>query len=253
MSIKRTSDAFINFIKTNPENDQYERFKAETEIEKVIHHLSIVERLYPDQVLMLCNRSHPALQFVGSNCSNIFGFNDNEFRNLGVMDFIERIHEDDVEHVKQCFDFMNNTEPYDPIAHRFVLHYRFRKKAGGYIHLRDEKLAIESDNGKYIYFTMFKNITVQEKFYHVKLDIYQVQKGNVLKVYSYNPRQARLGVTPRQQEIIKLIVKGFSTKEIADTLNLSINTVKNHKQALFRKVNVKSSVELINLTAHNGG
>ena len=49
-----------------------------------------------------------------------------------------------------------------------------------------------------------------------------------------------------QNEIIKLILKGFSTQEIADRLNVSVNTIKNHKQVLFRKVNVKSSVELIN-------
>jgi DNA-binding NarL/FixJ family response regulator len=85
----------------------------------------------------------------------------------------------------------------------------------------------------------------------VKLDIFQHTKGNVLKVYTYNPRQSDHSITPRQNEIIKLLIKGFSTQEIADRMNVSVNTVKNHKQVLFRKVNVKSSVELINFAAQH--
>jgi DNA-binding CsgD family transcriptional regulator len=93
---------------------------------------------------------------------------------------------------------------------------------------------------------MFKNISNREKFFHVTLDILQYSKGDVTKVYTFDPRHADHSITPRQNEIIKLIIKGFSTQEIADCLNVSVNTIKNHKQVLFRKVNVKSSVELIN-------
>ena len=69
-----------------------------------------------------------------------------------------------------------------------------------------------------------------------------IQQGDVVKVYTFDSRHTDHSITPRQNEIIKLIIKGFSTQEIADRLHVSVNTVKNHKQALFRKVNVKSSV-----------
>jgi DNA-binding CsgD family transcriptional regulator len=251
MATRPISRTFINFIKNDPKEDQYFSFEAETDSEAVIQGLSFMERIHPDQALMLCNRSHPKLQYVGSNCRNIFGFDHEEFKHLTVQDFFNRIHPDDIENLQQCFEFINSSEPYDPITHRFVIHYRFKEKGGTYLHLRDEKLAIESDNGKYIYFTMFKNVTLQEKFFHVKLDIFQHTKGNVLKVYTYNPRQSDHSITPRQNEIIKLLIKGFSTQEIADRMNVSVNTVKNHKQVLFRKVNVKSSVELINFAARH--
>ena len=246
MSTREVSNAFINLLKNDPYEDQYFRFEAEADDQRIIQNLSIVERLYPDQLLMLCNRSHPKLHYVGSNCRYIFGFDEDEFKSFKVQDFFARVHPQDLHGLRQCFEFINSAEPYDPVTHRFVLRYRFKEKAGGYLHVRDEKLAIKSDTGKYIYFSMFKNISLQEKFFHVKLDILQYGKGDVMKVYTYNPSHAGHAITPRQNDIIKLIIKGFSTQEIADRLNVSVNTIKNHKQVLFRKVNVKSSVELIN-------
>jgi DNA-binding NarL/FixJ family response regulator len=91
---------------------------------------------------------------------------------------------------------------------------------------------------------MFRSAPPDEKFHYVKLDIQQLSKGKLIKVYSYNPRQLDNVMTPRQHEIVKLIVRGFSNQEIAEQLNLSINTVKNHKQLLFKRINVKSSIEL---------
>ena len=246
MSTSVASNAFITLLKKDLSEGQYTRFEAESDDQRIIQTLSLVEQLYPDQALMLCNRSHPKLQYVGSNCHSVFGYDKNEFLSFKVQDFFARVHADDVAGLQQCFEFINSAEPFDPVTHRFVFHYRFKGKTGSYLHLRDEKLAIESESGKYIYFTLFRDISRREKFFHVTLDILQYCKGDVMKVYSFDPRHADHAITPRQNEIIKLIIKGFSTQEIADRLNVSVNTVKNHKQVLFRKVNVKSSVELIN-------
>jgi len=249
MSTTIASNAFLTLLKKGVGADQYVSFEAESDDQRIIQTLSMVEQLYPDQVLMLCNRSHPKLQYVGSNCGYIFGLDKEEFQSFTVQDFFARIHAEDVEGLQQCFEFINSAEPYDPATHRFVFHYRFKSKTGSFLHIRDEKLAIESENGKYIYFTMFKNISNREKFFHVKLDILQYSMGDIVKVFTFDPRHADHSITPRQNEIIKLIIKGFSTQEIADLLNVSVNTIKNHKQVLFRKVNVKSSVELINFAS----
>src|SRR5688500_11389073 len=151
MSTTVASNAFLTLLKKGVDVDQYISFEADSDDQRIIQTLSMVEQLFPDQVLMLCNRSHPKLQYVGSNCRNIFGFDNEEFKSLRVHDFFTRIHPEDLEGLKQCFEFINAAEPYEPVTHRFVLHYRFKDKAGRYVQLRDEKLAIKSDTGKYIY------------------------------------------------------------------------------------------------------
>lgn len=250
MSTRTASNTFISLLKDERYDDQYFSFEAETDTQRIIENLAFTERLFPDRVLMLCNRSHPKLQYVGSNCYNIFGFDHEEFKNLDVQNFFALIHPEDLEGLKECFDFISSAEPYEPLTHRFVLHYRLKVKGGRYIHIRDEKAAIKTDTGKYIYFTMFKDITLHEKFFNVKLEVFKQVAGGVLKVCRFNPTHSSHVFTPRQKEIIKLIIRGFSTQEIADTLNVSINTIKNHKQSLFRKVRVKSSVELINFASN---
>jgi DNA-binding NarL/FixJ family response regulator len=56
----------------------------------------------------------------------------------------------------------------------------------------------------------------------------------------------------REIEIIKLAVKGYSNKEIADMLYLSIHTVYTHRKNIMRKLKIKSPVELV-LYALNSG
>lgn len=52
-------------------------------------------------------------------------------------------------------------------------------------------------------------------------------------------------LTPREKEFIDLIYSGKSNKEIAEILFLSESTVKTHIYNIFRKMDVKSRVELI--------
>lgn len=53
-------------------------------------------------------------------------------------------------------------------------------------------------------------------------------------------------VTPREAEILELIVKGHSNKEIADLLFLSLGTIKTYAYSIYQKIEVKNRVEAIN-------
>ena len=50
-------------------------------------------------------------------------------------------------------------------------------------------------------------------------------------------------VSPREKEILQLIDKGLMSKEIADSLCISINTVNRHRQNILEKLNVDTSIE----------
>jgi len=45
-------------------------------------------------------------------------------------------------------------------------------------------------------------------------------------------------LTPREQEVLRLVTRGFSNKEIAGILNVSFDTVKTHIKNIFCKLNV---------------
>ena len=54
-------------------------------------------------------------------------------------------------------------------------------------------------------------------------------------------------LTPRETEILPLVVRGLDTPTIAQALGVSDNTVRTHKKSLYRKLDVHSKQELLEL------
>lgn len=52
-------------------------------------------------------------------------------------------------------------------------------------------------------------------------------------------------LTQREQDILKLVTKGFTNKEIADELSLSARTVQRHLESIFNKLQVGSRTEAV--------
>jgi DNA-binding NarL/FixJ family response regulator len=50
-------------------------------------------------------------------------------------------------------------------------------------------------------------------------------------------------LTQREQEILALLAQGYLYKEIADKLNISLNTMKTHQHAIYEKLHVQSRTE----------
>src|SRR5512141_2796225 len=54
-----------------------------------------------------------------------------------------------------------------------------------------------------------------------------------------------IGLTPREHEILGLIARGLSNREIGDALFVSENTVKTHSSRIFEKMLVKRRVQAV--------
>lgn len=52
-------------------------------------------------------------------------------------------------------------------------------------------------------------------------------------------------LTPRERDIVRLISCGFPNAKIAEKLNLSINTIKNHRKRLYLKLDITTERELL--------
>jgi len=60
---------------------------------------------------------------------------------------------------------------------------------------------------------------------------------------SRKSKSARSQLTDRELEVLTLIVRGLSNKDIAETLNLSLDTVKNHMRYIFAKLTVSDRTQ----------
>lgn len=68
-----------------------------------------------------------------------------------------------------------------------------------------------------------------------------------------NPDEAseRSKLSPRQQEILDLIAEGFSTKEIANRLELSVKTVETHRSRMMETLGLNRGTELLRYAIKN--
>jgi len=64
-------------------------------------------------------------------------------------------------------------------------------------------------------------------------------------------RRRVFGLTPRELEIVRMVVGGSTNKEIAEKLAIGENTVKSHLTHIFNKVGASSRIELALFAEHH--
>jgi DNA-binding NarL/FixJ family response regulator len=59
-------------------------------------------------------------------------------------------------------------------------------------------------------------------------------------------------LTDRERELLKLVAEGYTAKEIADMLVISLRTVETHKTNLMKKLNIHNKADLIRFAIRKG-
>ena len=65
-------------------------------------------------------------------------------------------------------------------------------------------------------------------------------------------RREQFGITNRELEILQLIARGLSNREIAAHLFVSENTVKTHSSRLFDKLSARRRTQAVQIAKENG-
>jgi len=70
--------------------------------------------------------------------------------------------------------------------------------------------------------------------------------GNQRQEFTVNTKAlASMGITERELEVLELIADGYSNKQIADQLYISIHTVKSHVSSLLSKMHVDRRTQVV--------
>jgi len=80
----------------------------------------------------------------------------------------------------------------------------------------------------------------------------QQLQDNISSAHVHLKEESDHQLTPRETEILKLIVKGYLNKEIADELNISHNTVLTHRKNIIAKTGIKTVPGLTFYCIRNG-
>lgn len=77
-------------------------------------------------------------------------------------------------------------------------------------------------------------------------------KATVSAAPSKSPNEGGSTLTLRQREIVALVAKGLTAKEIASVLGLSVRTIEFHKYRAMESIGVTTSAELIRFALERG-
>ncbi|MBX2969149.1 MAG: response regulator transcription factor [Cyclobacteriaceae bacterium] len=95
--------------------------------------------------------------------------------------------------------------------------------------------------------------TVHDKdFYHNDLVANVLRKSVREQLEARRPEFSNVNITDREKEILHLICKELTIKEIAQRLNLSEHTVRNHRTNLMEKIGAENAIGLVRFAYESG-
>lgn len=83
----------------------------------------------------------------------------------------------------------------------------------------------------------------------IQIGVLELNTGEIVQLYTENKE---LKLTKREKEILTLAQDGLASKNIADILSISVNTVNNIRATLLKKTGAKNIAELIASASKQG-
>ncbi|MBS0351802.1 MAG: response regulator [Proteobacteria bacterium] len=80
----------------------------------------------------------------------------------------------------------------------------------------------------------------------------QLAKRLALAKTDYKKDQVFTNISDREMEVLMMVVRGMSVKEMAEKLKISHKTVHSYRSRIFEKLNVKSDLAVTLLAIHHG-
>lgn len=191
------------------------------------------------------------IEFTSEQFTAILGHPTNIFNVDWIFD---NIHPDDkprfITYEHTVTDFFNNLPAEKILKYKVSYDYRLRCTDGSYKWLLQQVVTIQSDeNGSVI-----RVLGVHTDITHLKTD----NNGSGLSFLGLDGEPSYYNVpinsavllpgkelfSNREKEVLKLVLFGKSTAEIAEILSLSVHTINSHRKHIFFKSGCSSLAEL---------
>jgi len=145
-------------------------------------------------------------------------------------------------------------EDYDCLIDEIKSRIKEKQSEGSFIF----RLSTKQGIWKWFFFNA-KTMTINNNSNYLLCNGFELCKENQYRLLKYlqdNNQQRNKEIlcklTKTEKEIIKDIISGFSTREIANKRERSFETINNHKRNLFKKLQISKSSELVIFALENG-
>jgi len=174
------------------------------------------------------------------------------------MYYSQFIHPDDLPIVmdsyKKAFTFFLSRPEEERKDYKLIQNFRQRDKYGKYLNLILQLVVLELDKKGNIWLALILDDLLPDKisFDGVNRRLINLKTGKIcLFKNEFEPNKKTI-LSTREVEVLGMVSKGFASKEIADRLFLSINTVNNHRQNILEKVGAVNTTEAVTYARNLG-
>ncbi|MBP6979171.1 MAG: LuxR family transcriptional regulator [Lentimicrobiaceae bacterium] len=193
--------------------------------------------------------------FISGNYASIFGYDLEEAEKEGWRFFDKDYHPDDLRDlmkasiyfIKMGFDLDRKLVK----DYKLIYDYRRKNKWGDYIRVVEQQKVIELDvhNNVWLALSILDISPDKDILTPFRCRLVNVKTAELFH-FPLEDELPRLSY--REKEILDLISRGLISKQIADKLYISVNTVNTHRQRIIEKLNVSNTAEAIQYASRLG-
>jgi DNA-binding CsgD family transcriptional regulator len=197
--------------------------------------------------------------FMSSHAEQLLGESPRHFTEGGLAYTNGLLHPDDAgcawQLMQAIWQFLLARPAGQRAAYGFSCDYRIRRADGTYLRLLEQSRVLQTDHHGNITHLLGTgtDITHWKESATLVASVASAADGSRLVCTSDNPvlkPQAR--ISKREQEVMQLIANGFSSRQIADRLYLSLHTVNTHRRNIIGKTHYRSPGGLVRVAVRNG-
>ncbi|MCX6270791.1 MAG: response regulator transcription factor [Bacteroidetes bacterium] len=215
-------------------------------LEQHIPHLERISEISNSVIMVfdLYKREHV---YVSANISHILDLDPDKCH--GEPSYInERIHPDDLYCMLDAGLYFLKYGLTIPVEKRreskLVNTYRVLNEKNKYIRVIEQQICIENDirGNAWLSLGIIDISPDQSPDAPFRSRLIDTRSG---AIYLFPPQNKEDMLTSREKEILQLIANGLISKQIADRLYISVNTVNTHRQRILEKLRADNTVEAI--------
>lgn len=246
-----------NFEKVFYDNMKHLQQKLEKPDYSLTEHLKKIAQTYdaienrPTYILDLYTSD---FFFVSDRYLHLLGYNAS--MPLDFNFFLDVTHPDDywitTDATADFLSFLDTKKPEDRSHYKLVSDFRLRMPTGEYVRVIEQLIVLQTDRkgNPWLVMAICDLSPNQNLKTPSSGKIISTLTGEMVKpIGEHQWQNPSENITKREKEILLLISKGYASKQIADKLQISINTVNNHRRNILSKTGCLNTFEAIKYVA----
>lgn len=175
----------------------------------------------------------------------------------GLAYYISIMHPDDgpvvLDTYKKVFEFSFNLPVAERKDYKTIFNFRLGFE-GKYFHFVQQIVTLElTPSGKiWLGLSLSDMLPDNEKFEKVNRRVINLRNGKYYVFNDDDKENTWNSLSARELEVLGLVSKGYASKEIADKLFISVNTVNNHRQNILEKIKAANTSEAVRYARNLG-